>query len=770
MKTVPTWIARILQSGLVLFYFLIVMNGCTGLGHLSEGQYLVKDYQLELSEKDEIYHYKKVKDELADEIKLKPNGKFLWMRPGLALYNTISEPKKDKGIKYWLKYKLGSPPVLLDETYCNQLNTTFENRLYHKGHFNASSTVIVTQSGKTADVTFEVEAHDAYLIDTLMLPEKEDTIGQKIHSIMDKTLINKGDPYNLETLKNERTRIEDELKNMGFYYFEQDYIKFLADTANGDNKVKLKLEIKDEVPEQGKEIFRIDNIYVAEDMRLENYAPDTTLIDGYQVISATNYMKEKYFLNSILYQRDSLYSKRHHNNSIKQLMGLRAYKYVTARYAPSPTHDNMLDVNYIMNPAQKMSLSAELNAVSKSNSFSGPGIKLTFNSKNFFRGAELFSVNFGGRFEKQLNGEGQGDTAYEVSVDANLDIPRLMPFKLKKRDHPYLPNSNIVLGTGLFARVSLYKFSTYTTGLSYSWRKNESITHILKPIDISITNLLEATDEFKEFLEFNPSIRKSFEEQFILGMSYNFIINKLPPTNPSQYYFNIGVDPSGNLASLLSGWLGAKKQDSENAATVFGQPVSQYFRIRTDLRYYFKTGKESIIATRLYTGVGVPYGNSEVMPYVKQFYAGGTNSMRAFRARSLGPGSYIPPVDQENVLVDQTGEIRLETNIEYRFPIAGFLKGALFSDIGNIWLVNEDTLRPGGKFQFDTFHKQIAIGTGFGLRVDVDLMVLRLDWAFPIRKPWLPEGERWAIKEIDLFDKNWRKDNLIWNISIGYPF
>jgi outer membrane protein insertion porin family len=759
-----------LQSVLAFFCLLVVVSGCTGLGHLSEGQYLVKEYEIELREKKEIYQYKKVKDELAGQIKAKPNGRFLWMRPGLALHNTIAEPDKDKGLKHWLKYKLGTPPVLLDETYCNQLNTTFENRLYHKGHFNAISSVTITQSGKTAHVIFDIDAREPYLIDTLMLPDTKDTIGQKIHSIMDETLIQKGDPYNLETLKNERTRIEDELKNIGFYYFQKDYILFLADTANDDYTVKLKLEIKEETPEPGKDVFRIDQIYVAEDVRLENYEPDTTIQDDYHIISATNYMKEKYFLNSILYHRGDLYYKRGQNNSIKQLMGLRSYKYVTAKYAPSPVRQDMLDVTYLMNPASKMAVSAELNAVSRTNSFAGPGVKLTFNSKNFFRGAELFTVNFNGRFEKQLTGEGQGDTAYEISVDANLDIPRLMPFKLKKRDHPYLPNSNIVLGTGLFARVSLYKFSTYTTGLSYSWRKNESVTHILKPIDISVTNLLEATDEFNEFLEFNPSIRKSFEEQFILGMSYNFIINKLPASNPTQYYFNIGVDPSGNLASLVSRLVGAKSKDSDNLVTVLGQPVSQYFRIRTDMRYYFKTGKESIIATRLYTGVGVPYGNSEVMPYVKQFYAGGTNSMRAFRARSLGPGSYIPPADQENVLVDQTGEIRLESNIEYRFPIAGFLKGALFSDIGNIWLVNEDTLRPNGQFHFDTFHKQIAVGAGLGLRVDVDIMVLRLDWAFPLRKPWLPEGERWAIRDIDLFDKNWRKDNLIWNISIGYPF
>jgi outer membrane protein insertion porin family len=147
-----------------------------------------------------------VKDELAGQIKAKPNGRFLWMRPGLALHNTIAEPDKDKGLKHWLKYKLGTPPVLLDETYCNQLNTTFENRLYHKGHFNAISSVTITQSGKTAHVIFDIDAREPYLIDTLMLPDTKDTIGQKIHSIMDETLIQKGDPYNLENVEKRKNK------------------------------------------------------------------------------------------------------------------------------------------------------------------------------------------------------------------------------------------------------------------------------------------------------------------------------------------------------------------------------------------------------------------------------------------------------------------------------------------------------------------------------------------------------------------------------------
>lgn len=281
---------------------------------------------------------------------------------------------------------------------------------------------------------------------------------------------------------------------------------------------------------------------------------------------------------------------------------------------------------------------------------------------------------------------------------------------------------------------------------------------------------MKSSDKFKEFLEDNPSIRQSFEEQFIIGGSYSFIINKLGDENVREYFLNAEVDFSGNLIVLFHNLFTNTEENSDNIVRVFGTPISQYSRIRTDFRYYFKTGEESRIATRLYAGLGIPYINSTVMPYIKQFYAGGTNSMRAFRARTLGPGSYYPEDDSENILVDQTGDVKLEANVEYRFPIAGFLKGALFTDFGNIWLVNDDPLRPGGQFKMDKFYKEIAVGLGFGFRIDVDLIVVRFDWAIPARKPWLDEGERWVVDEINPFDRTWRRQNVLWNISIGYPF
>jgi len=306
--------------------------------------------------------------------------------------------------------------------------------------------------------------------------------------------------------------------------------------------------------------------------------------------------------------------------------------------------------------------------------------------------------------------------------------------------------------------------------MEYTWRKSQFLTHKFKPIDISVTELLEASDEFKEYLLLNPSIRKSFEEQFIIGLSYNFIFNHLSDAKKKQYYFSFGADPSGNIVGLIHRLSSGENPSPENPIEIFDRPVSQYFRFRIDARYYIKTGKESRVATRLFGGIGIPYGNSTVMPYIKQFYSGGTNSIRAFRARSLGPGSYNPPDSLANVLIDQTGEIKLEANLEYRFPIIGYLKGAIFTDVGNIWLAHEDSLRPGGKFDVETFYKEFAVGLGVGLRIDVDLVVLRFDWAFPVRKPWLSEDQRWVFDEINLFDSQWRRNNLLWNISIGYPF
>ena len=753
---------------MVFFTMVVIMGGCTGLGKISEGEYLLTKNSVALVDKKQVVQYKKIKAELEKRLKPKPNGRLLWMRPGPAIYNTVSEPKKERGFKYWLKYKVGRQPVLVDEEICRNVNRTLENYMYHKGYFNARSDYFIDKQRKTAKVIWTVRPGTVYRIDTLIFPEVTDTLTERLNIVRQGTLLSKGIPYSLDLLKSERKRIEEELRNQGFYYFDETFIYFKADTTGGDHTVKLKVTVKHDTPQEAGQIYTIGHSWIAEDYSLENYHPDTITTDKYSILATSDFMRTKILLNTILLEKGDPYSEEKRSNTLRQLMGLRSYKFVNARFVPSDKDTRKLEGIYMLTPHKKMSLSAELNAVSKSNNFVGPGLRLSFQSRNFFRGAELFSLNVTGRYEQQISGEKKGDVTYEIGVDAKLDIPRKIPFKLKKKNKPYLPYTNIILGMGIFSRVSLYKFNTFTMQYGYTWQKSEFLMHSLRPMDISVTDLVDVTDDFREFLQENPSIRKSFEEQFIMGLSYSFVLNKLANTNKPQYYVGVRVDPSGNLVGVIGGWLSDNNPGDQ--VKIFGSPVSQFVRVRTDIRYYFKTGKESRIATRLLAGIGVPYGNSTVMPYIKQFYAGGTNSIRAFRARSLGPGTYAPPDSLKSVLVDQTGDIKLEGNIEFRFPIIKYLKGAFFVDAGNIWLVNADTLRPGSQFKFSRFINELGMGAGFGLRLDFDLMVLRVDVAIPIRKPWLPEGERWVFKDINFADSRWRRDNLMWNISIGYPF
>ena len=385
--------------GLYIILLVWIISSCTGLNKLSDGQKIVTKNKLSIEDKYNLENHRKVRDELKNELTPKPNGKFLWMRPGLSIYNSIKEPKNKKSFKHWLKYKLGQPPAVFNEEICSKLRLTFENRLYHKGNFNAQSTYVIHEKKKTVQIEYLIQSGEAYKVDTIIFPEPTDQITNAISYFRAGSLITKGKPYDLEALKEERKRIDQELKNLGYYYFDPDYLIFKADSSKGNHHVKLKLLLKNDNPGKSAQVFKIDKVSVAEDFRLKNYHPDTSSYGNYTLLSAENYMRPDVLLNYVFLQSDSLYAKKDNNNTLRQLMGIGAYKYVNTRYAESTDKTNSLDALLTLTPSQKMSVSTELNAVSKSNNFIGPGMKLSFNSRNFLRGAEIFSINLNGRFE-----------------------------------------------------------------------------------------------------------------------------------------------------------------------------------------------------------------------------------------------------------------------------------------------------------------------------------------------------------------------------------
>jgi len=767
-----SWGNKYLYLGYLAVITLILAGACTGLRPVAEHEKLYTGGSLKIVKDEPVHDEGGMSSELHGLIKPKPNGKFLWMRPGLAIHNMVKEPKKEKGFNYWMKYKVGSPPVLLNTVYPDDVSATMENRLFNRGYFYGDANYKVISKSKTAKIQYKASPGNVYVIDSVIYLAGNTKIDKAIQKLKQGSLIQEGEPYSLENLKDERNRINDILKDSGYYYFNPDWLLFKVDTNNRNRTLDIEMEFKPEFPRQASKTYTLGNIFLFADYKLYDYDPDTSLINNYYFVSADKKLKPGVLISGMFMEKGQLYSRTAQNMSLRYLMSLGIYKYASPAFRLSDSLSQSLDVDIHLTPLKKKAITAELNANVKSNNYAGPGVILSYRNRNLFGGAEQFSVNLTGRFETQFKGDNVGSTSYEIRVEPGLTIPGFIPFRPSKRLLKRAPKTEILTGVGFFRRVELYSFNSFNVSYGYLWRANVKVSHMLRPIDISYTDLVDATDEFKEYLEKNPSLKKSFEEQFIIGTSYTFTYSTLmEKEKKSQYFVMGGLDAAGNLAAAITSLTQETKgEEKVIPRTIFGVPFNQYIRYRTDFRYYLNFKKDQQLVYRIFTGAGIPYGNSTTMPYIKQFFVGGTNSVRAFIARSVGPGTYKPPDSLSTIYVDQVGDIKLETNLEYRFTMVGMLKGALFVDAGNIWLINADTTRPGGEFQWDSFLSELALGTGFGIRLDVDFFVLRLDLSFPLRIPYLPEGERWVYDDMAWGSRSWRKENLIWNFSIGYPF
>jgi outer membrane protein assembly factor BamA len=398
----------------------------------------------------------------------------------------------------------------------------------------------------------------------------------------------------------------------------------------------------------------------------------------------------------------------------------------------------------------------------------------SFRNRNLLGGAELFKLTVEAGIEIPVRGAQSSGISYELGSRAELEIPKfLIPFAVGGGSSLFVPKTRMALGLRLLHRIQYYQMFSIDASFGYNWKETLSKEHSFNPIAVTFAHLTNTTQQFKDLLATNTFLRKSFEEQFTIGQTYSFTYaDQLEKDRKNHLYFKGSVDLSGNLIHLVQSLFRVEGGTPDNPYKILGTPYSEYSRFDVDARHYYNTNNEaSSIASRLIAGIGIAHGNSSTLPYVKQFYIGGSNSVRAFDARALGPGSYKTPDSLlAHSFLDQAGDIKLEANVEYRFPIVSVVRGALFVDAGNIWLRNDDPGRPGGTFSGRSFLNEIAVGTGFGIRLDLSFFILRFDLAFPLRVPYLPEGERWVTNRIDFGSASWRKENLVLNVAIGYPY
>lgn len=769
---------------------MLVFSGCSSTKTVPEGDALFAGYKVKVNDKaDSSNRTPALETELDATVRPKPNASILGLRPKLWIYNAFYTTK-EKGIKHWIQTKLGEPPVLLSAVDTGSISGVMSSRLVNRGYFNNTVTSETTIDEKMANIQWTATVGKPYRIRKIEYTLNDSLpIHSAINATQPESLLKTGDPFDLETMTAERTRIDQKLKEEGYYYFSPDFLIFSVDTLVGTRQLDVLLRLKNSAPLQAIQPYTLDDVYIFANYALgDKYlVGDTIDVRGYHYIPDQNYVKAKYLLQSVFLHQDSLYQRQDHLLTTSRLMGLPAYKFVNVQYEPDTTKANKLDTFIYLTPALKKSLRAEVQMVSKSNNFAGPGVSVSFRNRNAFHGSEQLSLEVTGNFESQTGGrvttttEGSGETtnsgltSYQLSAQANLMFPRIIsPFRFHNLRTEFVPKTNIGLGFDFLNRVQYYQMNSFNATYGYTWRPKRTLTHNITPINLQFVQLARTTPEFDTILIERSYLQRSFENQFIIGSLYQLTYStQMFENRTHQFFDNLAFDVSGNLLNALQSATGAEKPVEEKPRTIFGQPYSQYLRVDNDFRYYFNFGKESQLVTRLATGIGYPYGNSSTLPYVKQFSIGGPNSIRAFRARSVGPGTYNASDSLATSYFDQVGDIRLEANLEYRFPIVGFFKGAVFLDAGNVWLVNETIGtdgkpdRDGGKFEKD-FMSELAIGTGVGLRIDIQFFVIRLDLGIPVQVPYLPKGERFILGD---FKPTFSGENsMVLNIGIGYPF
>ncbi|SMP31543.1 Outer membrane protein assembly factor BamA [Algoriphagus winogradskyi] len=756
----------------IYFITLATVIGCSVKKYIPEDEFLYKGADLKLqTEVEGIKGLDDIEEELNGLLRPEPNTKFLGMYVGLWAY---FKGTKDKPgfINRFLNKKIGEEPVYFSQVAPSRTEELIINRLENRGFFYSTTSSEVTRKDIYAKVDYTATISEPYKLSEVVVDRDSLEVEKEIIELMKDTKLDSGSRFDLNILTFERNRIDSALKEKGYYNFNSDYLIFEADTNISDSAriFKLYLRLKNNVPSKGIIPYTVDTINVFPNYSIDENETktDTVSLAGKNFIQNEKVFKPKLLNDYILIEKNERYNPTLSRLSSNRLSSIGNYKFVNLRYKELETSDSLghLTANFYLSPMTKRSVRAELLAVSKSNNFAGPALNLVYRNRNLFKGGETLNLTGKVGYEFQIAGgeNRKGLQSLELGLGADLIFPRVIFFVPIKEKFSYsVPKTKMGLSAEYLSRGGLYRLNSISAKYGYFWNANQFAYHEINPISLSVVNLSKTSPEFEQILDDNPFLRRSFEQNFIAGINYTFNYNKLNDRFRTHGYFlGVGLDFAGNTINLIN------KITGKNDGKFLGLEYAQYGKMDLDLRYHLNIDKKQTIATRLFAGFGFPFGNSQSLPYIKQYFSGGPNSVRAFRIRSIGPGTYRPENFDVNSFFDQSGDVRIEGNIEYRFPIVSLLKGALFMDAGNIWLMNENEALPGGKFTSDWWN-QLAVGTGFGLRVDIEFFVIRFDLATPLRIPYLEEGERWG-NSFDVGSKTWRKQNLIFNFAIGYPF
>ncbi len=696
-----------------------------------------------------------------------------WRTPlpiGLWAYNYLYTPK-EKGFRHWLYGKLAKEPVLVSTVRPDLRLKVVGEILDNRGYFGAVSEYELLprkRNPQKARIAYRISVPDPYVYDSVEYLSLPGDMNRWADSLRRVTGIVKGAQYNLDSLTAERTLIARVLRNKGYYYFRSEYIEYQADTTGPGKTVDLRMGLREGVPPEALRAYRAGRMFVT----LRNPSKgesDSMQYNGVNIrFQRPLKVRPRILAGCLDIRPGELLTVSEQNSTQDNLNRLGIFSSVNLSVTPADTlnRSDTLDIRIAATLDVPLEAEFEADVSSKSNSYVGPGLNFMIRNKNAFRGGEVFSVRLTGGYEWQTGKRKSTEKAsrlnsYEFGINASLGIPRVLAPGFWNRNLPYPARTNFKLGADLMNRARFFHMISFNGSAAYDFQTSPYSFHSFTPFKLVFNNLLSTSSSFDETMQKNPAIALSFEDQFIPSMGYSYTFDKTFGSNRSRrLIWQNTVISAGNI---LSGVMElTRRKDNKQ---LFGVPFSQFMKGTAEARFYYRLGTgENWLVSRLMVGAGYAYGNSSVLPYSEQFYIGGANSIRAFTIRSLGPGSYRPPQDEPNGYLDQTGDFKLEANVELRFKLMGRLHGAVFLDAGNVWLLRADPQRPGGELRAKGFWREIALGTGFGLRYDISYLVLRADLGIGLHTPY-PNPDKPRYYNIQKFG-----DGLGFHLAIGYPF
>ena len=771
----------------IVLAILLISNSCDSKRQITEGQYLLRRNQVETTN-TEIR-----KAQIRPFIRQQSNRRLLGLLPLNLFVYQLADRGRDTGIKRWFKNTIGEPPVIFNPILMESTRQQISMFLHGQGYFNSQVTAVFNPDLGLAK--FQITGNRPYFVRNISYRIDDNNLATFVFADTAQSYIRINTQYSAEALESERQRISDNLRNKGFYRFSRDFIRFELDSALSMHKLDIAVVIENpvvdarpgasETRENYHRRYIIDRISIFPDfspLTVPTGVFDTTYFTLDEALltrplefihSGKLTLKPKALAQQILLEPGSFFNSRDVELTYYNLSAMRNFRFINIQFAdiPSVSGDTTdtaygrlgADIQLVGLPANAFVIEAVgLNTAG----MLGIAGNLSFSNRNFFGGAERLSMRLIGALEASASAFNNRETSpspfntLELGAELRLEIPRLLaPVSVGRLTGNTRPRTSINTGINYRHRPDYTRY-IFNVSYGFEWSNNPQIRHLLHPLEISSIRIFNDSILLSRLPQDNPLILSRYKDHLTAGLRYSFVFNTQQIGRDVDFrYLRLNLETSGGLTNLIANVLDSPT-DEDGKKTLFNIPYAQFIKADVDFRHYTFFNPNNSLVFRLMGGIGLPYGNSTVMPFVKSFFSGGANSIRAWRLYTLGPGSFS---DTLGMRFDRYGDIKLEANIEHRFAIYRFLHGAVFADAGNVWFINENPQFKGGEFGLDTFLSEMAIGTGVGLRLDFNFFVVRLDAAFPLHNPALAPGERWLTSFPRL--NQW---NL--NLGIGYPF